>query len=200
MIPLSSVRLPESAFGRSEQRNPFVTVLRSSGKDSMTYTTSNVASDLVTAFQNLEPDTQLALFWFVYTEMGGAITPAAPGASTVSPEIAEGLFNQVKELPHEEQLNVQRDLICRRNTQLTREYGALSDTTKLLFWYRLAQGIDAGTIIPMPENYQLADQAKQLLERIKQLEFQQQITFFRDIVSPMGVDPTAAQQDPETGL
>jgi hypothetical protein len=166
----------------------------------MTYTTSNIASDLVTAFQSLEPDTHLALFWFVYTEMGGAITPAAPGASTVSPEIAEGLFNQVKELPQEEQLNVQRDLICRRNTQLTREYGALSDTTKLLFWYRLAQGMDEGTIIPMPENYQLADQAKQLLERIKQLEFQQQITLFRDIVSPMGVDPTAAQQDPATGL
>lgn len=166
----------------------------------MTYVTSNTASDLVEAFQNLETDTQLALFWFIYTEMGQSITPAAPGASTVSPAIAEGLFNQVKDLPHEEQLNVQRDLIERRNTQLTREYGAVGDTTKLLFWYLLAQGMDNGTIIPMPADYQFPQEAQSLLDRLKALEFEQQITFLRNYVAPMGVDPTAVEHDPNTGL
>jgi hypothetical protein len=160
----------------------------------MTYTTSNANQELVQAFQNLEVNQQLALFYFVYKAMGQSVTPAAPAASTVSPEIAEGLFNQVKGLSHEEQLQIQRDLIQRNNTLITREYGALSDTTKLLFWYFLAQGMDNGTIIPMPSDYQLSSQADHLLNQIKELEFQQQITFFRDIVSPMGVDSTVVDR------
>ena len=165
----------------------------------MTYTTDSLKA-LVKAFQSLDVDQQLALFYFVYTEMGNSITPAAPGASTVSPTIAEGLFSQVKDLSHEEQLQLQRDLITGKNTLITREYGALSDTTKLLFWYLLAQGMDNGTIIPLPENYQLSGSAESLFTQIKGLEFQQQITLFRDIVSPMGVDPTSAKQDSNLGL
>jgi hypothetical protein len=156
----------------------------------MTYTTSN-PSELAQAFQNLDVDQQLALFYFIYKEMGDSITPAAPSASTVSPEIAEGLFNQVKELSHQEQLQLQRDLITRKNTLITREYGALSDTTKLLFWYLLAQGMDNGTVIPMPADYQLSNEANSLFSKIRALDFGQQITLFRDIVSPMGVAPTA---------
>lgn len=166
----------------------------------MTFTRSNVAEPLVKAFQALDGDQQLALFWFIYTEMGKSITPAAPGASTVSPAIAEGLFNQVKALSRDEQLQVQRDLVARRNTQLTREYGALGDTTKLLFWYLLAQGMSNGTIVPMPQDYQLSSQAEDLFNQIKGMEFNQQIALFRDIVSPMGVDPTVAERNPETGL
>jgi Orange carotenoid protein, N-terminal len=166
----------------------------------MTYTTSSANTELVRAFQSLDVDQQLALFWFVYTEMGESITPAAPGASTVSPAIAEGLFNQVKELSREEQLQVQRDLINNSNTLITREYGAMSDTTKLLFWYLLAQGMDNGTIIPMPSDYKLSEEADGVLNRIKDLEFGEQITLFRDIVSPMGVDPTTAEHDEATGL
>lgn len=165
----------------------------------MTFTASDV-QPLAEAFQRLETDQQLALFWFIYTEMGESITPAAPGASTVSPEIAQGLFNQVKEMSHEEQLQTQRDLVNHKNTLITREYGALSDTTKLLFWYLLAQGMESSVIIPMPEDYQLSSQAQQLLQQIKGLDFSQQITLFRDIVAPMGVDPSSATHDQATGL
>lgn len=166
----------------------------------MTYTTSNTNSEQVQAFQSLDVDQQLALFWFIYTEMGESITPAAPGASTVSPAIAEGLFNQVKDLSRDEQLQLQRDLIARKNTQFAREYGAIGDTTKLLFWYLLAQGMESGTIVPMPPNYELTDAAEALFSQIKGLEFNEQITLFRDIVSPMGVDPNAVELDSETGL
>lgn len=166
----------------------------------MNFVSSNVFTEEVKAFQALEIDQQLALFWYIYTEMGESITPAAPGASTVSPTIAEALFNQVKALSHPEQLQLQRDLIARKNSQIAREYGALSDTTKLLFWYMLAQGMDNGTIIPMPSDYKLSAQAESLFNKIKGLDFGEQITLFRDIVAPMGVDPNSVSHDPNTGL
>lgn len=169
-------------------------------KKIMTFTQSNTANEAVQAFQALETDEQLALFWFVYKEMGNTVTPAAPGASTVSPEIAEGLLNQVLELSHEEQLQLQRDLIEHKNTLIAREYGALSDTTKLLFWYRLAQEMETNRVVPFPADYQLSEQSNQLFDRIKQLDFGQQITLFRDIVAPLGVDPSVAEHDSETGL
>lgn len=165
----------------------------------MTYTTSNSSAELVKSFQNLDTDQQLALFYFIYKEMGHSITPAAPGASTVSPEVAESLFNQVKDMSHEEQLQLQRDLIAHKNNLIAREYGAFSDTTKLLFWYRLAQGMDSGTIVPLPQNYKLTDEANRLFDQIKKLDFGQQITFFRNIVAPMGVDPNSVEHN-EAGL
>ena len=166
----------------------------------MTFTTSNTANELSSTFQSLDTDQQLALFYFIYKEMGHSITPAAPGASTASPEIGEAYFNQVKKLPHDQQLELQRDLVNRKNTEFSREYGALSDTTKLLFWYLLAQGMDNSTIVPMPAGYELSSEANGLFDQIKGLGFEQQITLFRDIVAPMGVDPTTAEHNPETGL
>jgi hypothetical protein len=157
-------------------------------------------SGLAQQFHSLSTDEQLALFWYVYTEMGGSITPAAPGASTVSTEIAQGLYNQVKELSREEQLQVQRDLVARKNSLICREYGALSETTKLLFWYLLAEGMSASEIVPFPEEYKLSSQADNLLQQIRNLEFSQQMTLFRDIVAPMGVDPNVAPHDYKTGL
>lgn len=166
----------------------------------MTFTQSNTANEIVQAFQNLGTDEQLALFWFIYKEMGESITPAAPGASTVSPNIAEGLLNQVLEKSHEEQLQVQRDLIERKNTFIGREYGAMGDTTKLLFWYRLSQEMETGRVIPFPLNYELSKEAQNVFQQIKRLDFGQQITVFRDYVAPMGVDPNAVEHNSETGL
>lgn len=154
-----------------------------------TQTNDPKVREIVQAIQKLGVDEQLALFYFIYKEMGDSITPAAPGASTVSPAIADGLFNQVKELSHEEQLQLQRDLINKADTVHTREYGSMSDTTKLLFWYRLAQGMDANTIIPMPAGYEMSSQSKELMDKIKPLDFGVQMSLFRDYVAPMGADP-----------
>lgn len=165
---------------------------------------SNVTSGLfdaqVKAFQSLAVDEQLALFWVIYTEMGDSITPAAPGASTVSSDIAQALFDRVKSMSHDEQLKIMRELIARQNSLICREYGALSDTTKLLFWYLLAQGMNDAVIVPFPEDYQISSESEDLLEQIKNLEFSQQITLFRDIVAPMGVDPNEVPHDEATGL
>lgn len=166
----------------------------------MTYTSPTSNSQLVQDFHRLDVDQELALFWFIYTEMGQSITPAAPGASTASSSVAEGLFNQVKDMSHEQQLEIQRKLIRGENTLISREYGAMSDTTKLLFWYRLAQGMEKNIIVPMPPNYELSSSAQSILEHIKQLEFNEQITVLRDFVAPMGVDPNAVPHDSATGL
>ncbi|MBD2104035.1 orange carotenoid protein N-terminal domain-containing protein [Leptolyngbya sp. FACHB-261] len=160
----------------------------------MTFAGDDTVKQQAQAFQNLEVDEQLALFWFIYTEMGKSITPAAPGASTVSTSVAESLFEQVKGMSHEEQLQVQRDLINRADTLIGREYGSMSATTKLLFWYLLSQGMDNGTIIPMPADYKLSSQAEDLLNHIKALDFAQQITTFRDYVEPMGAEPKAGAE------
>ncbi len=156
----------------------------------MTFTQTNDPdiSQAVQALQSLEVDDQLGLFYVIYKEMGKSITPAAPGASTVGTDIAEGLFNQIKEMSHEEQLQLQRDLINNADNEYTRMYGSMSETTKLLVWYRLAQGMDEGTIIPMPSDYKISGQAEEVFNRIKGMEFQQQITLFRDYVGPMGAE------------
>lgn len=156
----------------------------------MTFTQSNDEglSQSVKAMQSLDVDEQLGLFYFIYKEMGKSVTPAAPGASTVGTDIAEGLYNQVKDMPHEQQLQLQRDLINKADNQYSRMYGSMSDTTKLLFWYRLSQGMDSATIIPMPSDYKLSSQAEEILNQVKGLAYEEQITLFRDYVSPMGAE------------
>lgn len=146
----------------------------------------NISRALV-SYDNLSTDEKLALLWYVYTRMGTSVTPAAPGAA--SDEIAEGLFNQVKELPFEEQMGVQRSIIEQKDCLISREYGSLSENTKLYFWYRLAQGMEAGTIIPVPNDYKPTGGVTDLLSQIELMEFEQQITFLRDAVVKAGAEP-----------
>jgi hypothetical protein len=166
----------------------------------MTTSISNINPALTSAFAALSTDQQLTLLWLIYQEVGKSITPAAPGATKASPAIAEGLFQQVSEMSHEDQLQVQRDLVEHKNSLISREYGALSDTTKLLFWYLLAQGMDRNEIIPMPENYQVEAQATEVMKQLQQLDHSQQITILRDLVADMGVDPGSSPHDAATGL
>ena len=153
----------------------------------MTFTTAAAAYDQGKAdIQSLSVDDQLGLLWFVYKEVGKSITQAAPGAS--GSDIAQGLFDQVKPLPHEEQLQVMRDIASKANTEKSRMYGSMSPETKLAFWYFLAVGMDEGTIIPVPPDYQLPDAGKALLGKIQGLDFQQQIDYLRGTVLEMGAE------------
>lgn len=49
--------------------------------------------------------------------------------------------------------------------------------------------MDNGTIIPMPSDYKLSSQSEELFNQIKGIDFEQQITLFRDYVAPMGAEP-----------
>ncbi|MFE4105199.1 MAG: orange carotenoid protein N-terminal domain-containing protein [Almyronema sp.] len=138
-------------------------------------------------YEKLSPDEQLAFLWYVYEEMGESVTPAAPGAA--SEGIAEGLFNQVKALSFDEQLEAMRAMLNPQDTQLSREYGSLERNTKLAFWYHLAQGMTDGTIVPMPDDYTKPESVNKLLLQLVTLEFEQQITFLREAVAPTGAEP-----------
>ena len=161
----------------------------------LTQITSNTHQQLVSSFEALSTDQKIALLWYIYKEVGKSITPAAPGASTASPAIAEGLFKQVLEMSYEEQLKVQRDLVDQTDSAISREYGALSNTTKLLFWYLLAQGMDRAEIIPMPGDYQLEPQATQCMTQLQALEYSEQITVLRDFVAQMGIETASASSN-----
>ena len=52
-----------------------------------------------TAFQRLNTDEKLGLLWSLYTNMGQAITPAAPGAARM--QFAAGLLEQVRAMAAE---------------------------------------------------------------------------------------------------
>ena len=153
----------------------------------MTFTTAAGAYDQGKEdIQSLSVDDQLGVLWFIYTEMGKSITPAAPGAS--GSDIAQGLFDRVKALPHEEQLQVMRDIASKANTEISRIYGSMSPETKLAFWYFLAVGMDEGTIIPVPPDSQLPDAGKALLGKVQGMDFQQQIDYLRGTVLEMGAE------------
>jgi hypothetical protein len=157
----------------------------------MTSVLPSVHPEIVDNFKALSTDQKLALLWYLYKEVGKSITPAAPGAQKASPAIAEGLFQQVLEMSHEEQLQVQRDIIEGNDVLVAREYAALSDTTKLLFWYLLAQGMDRTEVVPMPEDYALEPEAEQCMSQLQALEYSEQITVLREFVAPMGNESTA---------
>ncbi len=157
----------------------------------MITTTPDARVQIVSRFESLSTDQKLALLWYIYKEVGKSITPAAPGASTASPAVAEGIFQQVLTMSHEEQLQVQREIVECTDSPISQEYGSLSDTTKLLFWYLLAQGMDRTEIIPMPEDYAMEPEATQCLNQLQSLDYSEQITVLRDFVSPMGSESTA---------
>lgn len=140
-------------------------------------------------FQQLSTDEQLAALWFIYLETGKSITPAAPGAARL--QLAQGLMDQVKAMSHQDQLQFMRNLVENVNTPETRSYGVLSSNTKLAFWYRLAQWMEDGTVIPMPSGYQLSQEGRQVIGKIENLDFNQQITILRRCVVDMGVDAFA---------
>ncbi len=170
-------------------------------RTAMTYSTdfaslssfSNTATDAVATTTNLiktlGTDDQLALLWYVYTEMGFSITPAAPGVARM--QLAEGLLNQIKAMEPAAQLEAMRDLAENKNTPVSRAYGLFSVNTKLGFWFELSELMAKNLVISMPAGYQMTRDVAYTLDAIKNLDFGQQITVLRNAVVNMGVDPLA---------
>jgi hypothetical protein len=150
---------------------------------------SNAVPVAIERITSLTADEQLAALWYIYTEMGQTITPAAPGAASI--QFAEGLLNRVKSASFDEQLQILRDLVNRQNSETSRAYGVLTNNTKLAFWYQLAEWMREGTVVPMAQNYQPSRVMLKAIESLRQLEMGQQLTVLRNVVSGMGIDPLA---------
>ncbi|MDX2228675.1 MAG: orange carotenoid protein N-terminal domain-containing protein [Leptolyngbyaceae cyanobacterium bins.349] len=155
-----------------------------------TVETGNVVAAVTAGIKQLSTDDQLALLWYIYTEMGTTVTPAAPGAARL--QLAEGLLAQVKSMSFNDQLTFMRHLVNKVGTPETRAYGILSANTKLAFWYQLAEWMRQGVVVPMPYDYRATAETYQAFEVLKQLDAGQQITVLRNIVIDMGVDPLLA--------
>jgi hypothetical protein len=143
-------------------------------------------------FAQLNIDDQLAFLWYAYTELGSTITPAAPGKANL--QLMEGIFNQIKQMSHEEQTQLMRDLATNAETSISRSYAYFGVNAKLGFWWQLGEWMKEGIVAPMPTNYQMSDQVKAVLEAVQKLDPGQQITVLRNTVVDMGFDPALASK------
>lgn len=149
----------------------------------MTFATDESTQKSVEEFQRFDADTQLAILWFGYLDIKDQLNP---GNATSAQETAEALFNGIKAMSKEEQLQAQRDIVSKANSDISRSYTALSSSAKLDVWLRLAQGMDKGEIIQVPSDYQLPSETDSFTAKIKQLDFEQRINFMRSAVIEMG--------------
>ena len=144
---------------------------------------SEQSQKVVQAFESLDTDAKLAWFYIVYKKMGDSITPAAPAGS--DPELAPILLGDYYELSDDRQLEIMRQLVNREDSDYSRAYGALKENNQLMVWYAWAQGM-GNTVVGMPEDYQATQAINDLVSQIEGLDFDEQMSMFRTIVSNMG--------------
>ncbi|WP_138505044.1 orange carotenoid protein N-terminal domain-containing protein [Nostoc sp. PA-18-2419] len=149
----------------------------------MTYTVDESTRPALESFRRFDVDTQLGILWFGYLDIKEKLTPAPP-QSVESP--AKAVFDQIKSLSHQEQLQAQRDLIKGSASDIGKAYNALSPNARLDVWLLLAQGIEDGSIIPVPSDYQLPSETDEFTALIKGLEFEQRVNFMLGLVQVLG--------------
>ncbi|AVH71567.1 orange carotenoid protein N-terminal domain-containing protein [Nostoc sp. 'Lobaria pulmonaria (5183) cyanobiont'] len=149
----------------------------------MTYTIDEATKPALESFKRFDVDTQLALLWFGYLDLKEQLQPAPPQSVEVP---ARTLFDQFLELSKEEQLQAQRDIINGAANEISQGYNALSPNAKLDVWFMLAQGMEDGSIIQVPSDYQLPGETDEFVALIKKLEFEQRINFMLSVVEAMG--------------
>ncbi|HEY9694308.1 MAG TPA: orange carotenoid protein N-terminal domain-containing protein [Oculatellaceae cyanobacterium] len=149
----------------------------------MTFTTNNISKEALQNFQQFDADTQLAILWFGYLDIKDKLTPAN---ATSAQEDAAAVFHQIQALPPEQQLQAQRDIITGADNPITHAYTSMSSSSKLDIWLRLAQGMDNGTVIQVPSDYQLPSETQQFVDKIKQIDFEERLNFMRSAVIEMG--------------
>lgn len=150
----------------------------------MTYLVTDQVKQPLSTFRSFEADAQLALLWFLYLDIKEHLTPAPPHSVE---EVGSAIFDQIKALSPEEQLQAQRDIANGADTTISRGYQVLSSPAKLDVWLLLAQGIENGTIIAVPSDYTLPQSAQMWLENVrKELDFEQYINLIRNAVDGMG--------------
>ncbi|MFW6358006.1 MAG: orange carotenoid protein N-terminal domain-containing protein [Chroococcales cyanobacterium] len=160
-------------------------------------TTTEKTKNIVNRFRSFGTDDQLALFYDIYKKMGDSITPAAPGAANT--ELTPRLLGEFLNLSNEKQLQIMRNIVERKDTEWSREYGALTANNQLVVWYGWAQEM-GNNVVDIPLDYERSSELNNLLQQIEGLEFEEQITVLRQVATEMGftnVKPIASQE--ETG-
>lgn len=151
----------------------------------MTFATNETTKKALQKFQGFDADTKLAVLWFGYLDIKEQLTPVN---QTSAQTTAEALYDAIQAMSKEEQLQAQRDIISGADNDITRSYHALSSSAKLDTWLRLAQGMEEGTVIQVPDDYKLPSKTEEFTQQIKQLDFEERINFMRSAVIEMGAD------------
>ncbi|MDF5738526.1 MULTISPECIES: orange carotenoid protein N-terminal domain-containing protein [unclassified Nostoc] len=149
----------------------------------MTYTADEKTKPALEAFKRFDVDTQLGLLWFGYVDLKEQLQPAPPERIEVP---AKAVFDQFLDLSPEEQLQAQRDIIKGAANNISKAYNALSANSRLDVWLLLAQGIENGTIIPVPSDYQPPAETDEFVALVKNLEFEERINFLLTLVQELG--------------
>lgn len=149
----------------------------------MTFATNDTTRQSLEDFRRFDVDTQLGLLWYGYLDIKNQLSPnTQPSVQNT----AEALFHQIQALPQQEQLQAQRDIASCADTEISRAYSALSSSGKLDVWLLLAQGMEQGTVIQVPDDYELPAETKSFKEKITSLDFEDRINFMRSTVIEMG--------------
>ncbi len=149
----------------------------------MTFATDENTKKSLETFKGFDVDTQLGLLWFGYLDLKDKLNP---GNSASAQDAAGAVYDQIKAMSKEEQLQAQRDIVSGANSDISHTYSSLSSSGKLDVWLRLSQGMEEGVIIQVPSDYQLPSETNEFVEQIKQLDFEQRINFMRSLVIEMG--------------
>ncbi|MBD2678317.1 MULTISPECIES: orange carotenoid protein N-terminal domain-containing protein [Nostoc] len=139
----------------------------------MTYTVDEKTRPALETFRRFDVDTQLAILWFGYLDIKDQLQPAPPESVEVP---GKAIFDQIQALSKEQQLQAQRDLLTGAN-DIGRGYKQLIPNSRLVVWLLLAQGIENGSIIGVPSDYQLPSDTNELRAQINDLDFEQRISF-----------------------
>ena len=143
---------------------------------------SKVAEDKISQLHSLSEDNQLAVLWFLYQDLvKDKITPEAEREGE-NLEQADSLVSSIKEMSQDDQLQVQKDILAGNDRQEFQTYKSYSSNQKLFFWYQLAAAMEEGAVVKFPNDYQLDSAGKELLDSLKTIGFDQQLTFMRDAV------------------
>lgn len=149
----------------------------------MTFTTEEKNRKAVEQFLSFDADTQLALVWYGYLDIKESLNPVNQDSAQ---QTAKALFDQIQAMPKEEQLQAQRDIVSGASSDISSAYTSLSSSAKLDVWLRLAQAMEDGSVIQVPQDYELPSKTNNFVNSIQELDFEQRINFMRSAVIEMG--------------
>ncbi len=149
----------------------------------MTYTTVESVKNPLKKFNTFDADTKLALLWYGYLDLKEDLQPNPSNDVEV---ISNALYDQIKMLSKDEQLDAQRSIVNSAGCKFCQEYGALSTSGMLEFWLLLAQGMEEGTIVNVPDDYELPEETNEFIGMVKALDFEERVNFTRNAIAEMG--------------
>ena len=149
----------------------------------MTFTSNETTKKAIEVFNGFDADTKLALLWYGYLDLKDKLSPDDANSAQTT---ANTVFDNIKAMSKEDQLQAQRDIVNKAGNDISRAYGALSSSGKLDTWLKLAIGMEEGSVINVPDDYEIPSETEEFTSMIKELEFEERINFTRSVVGEMG--------------